>query len=322
MSVLASQRKQSKYDFVNNYVEFVKEFTPKMRKIPKRRHTLIYKPLQSSIANALDCITRIEVYLYVPKTNYNIDKFITMIENAINAIYQIHKPMLIYFNIFHIPFEQQCKVADRLSRELQMLYGLLDKAIKKKNNEKVVDDMANKSVHDRKYPKTNINLQKYPYKMWILDWSQINSFKTAKLMCAFHRFMHSKLIRATHDLENCETPLIAKLIDVAFVYLTNANYIYPHNKDEYEQREHLLKLTKQNLKSLQIPLLSYYNIMGYSENTMIMIADKLMELINSIDALMRSDKKRFGHYLKTDVDKDNKDTKGKDNQSVENENQK
>ena len=305
--VLNNFRNISRYEFEKNYTEFVKDIKPQITKCSKRRKRYVATPLNVAIMEAFNDILKLHTYLFTPnKSDKEIEKKMT--KQAINSVYKLQRPLLVFWNIQMTEFETQCRFAKMLNRELSLLYGILNKFESQDNsiynNQKNIQNNANKGdkmeitkFRDRKYPKSKEKIYSMPYRFIVLDVAKIKSMDVTRNAAIFHRFVHSKVIRATHDLENGSTPLLVKMVDDFFYNVMTANAIYPKTPQEFQDRERRLKMALNSLKYMQVPLYSYFDLMDYSEDIMVKFADFINNEEKYLNGLMRSDRKNFAHLI-------------------------
>lgn len=230
MSVIRSMRKISRYEFEKNYTDFVHEITPQLKKISKRRKEFVYNPLADAISIAYSSILKVHTYLFTKKNDVNKEIAERIAKAAYIDVLYIQKPLLIYWNIFKVDFEKQCRFADMLNKELRLLLGIINKY----RDKEVVDmdkefDITLNPNRTRKYPKANRNISKMPYKFYVLDWGKINSMDITRTACILHRNIHGKVVRGVHELGYTEAPIVVRIIDDFFVNIILATKMYPNS---------------------------------------------------------------------------------------------
>lgn len=264
MSVLKNQRRLSRSEFEYNYCLFYAEYADRVNRTSKRRMKWVGKPLLNAMNNALQSILNVNQYRFAKGDN--IDKKIKSVNKAIDDIYNIQKPLLTYFNIEVLPFNKQVRCVEFLSKEVELL-----------------SDITNQTERCCKF--------------LVIDYESVHKMKFIENMCELHRLTHSKLIRATGNLENTETPILANLIDTALYNLLCANNIYPQNKDEYLIRKDKFDYVLELLDEMYVPLYSYFEIMNYSEKEQYRWVNLIEQEIKLINGVNKSDKKHFSHLL-------------------------
>jgi hypothetical protein len=198
------------------------------------------------------------------KREDKIDEKYCKIISSLRKIESLEKAIMVYSNIMNLPFDKQCKWCDPLNREIALLNGM-------------VQNESDKSK----------------FKICVLDWDKIHKFKVLDNMATLHRYIHGKAVRATNLLENGETPLIIELIDEAFYNVMKSNTFYPKSKEEFNERIKRIERALICLNEIQRPLLSYFNIMKYSNRVMSEWTNLLDSEIKLLKGLLKSDKNRL-----------------------------
>lgn len=264
MSVLKKERKVSRYEFENSYLEFYKFMKPKLNKIPKRRYKYIGKPLYNAINYAYKQVINVNSYLFRRKEYKDKEIHEKNVQMAILSIHKIQKPLIVYWNIMKISFEEQCKVAQELNRILALLGGL---------------QMSKKK----------------PKSLMVMDWGKIKSTNYINKITILHRYMHSKVISAVDDLENVESSMLVQYVDDLLFQVITANNVFPRTQEEYEFRTKKLDKAISDLYFMQRPMLAYFNIMEYSEEIINHWIELQQECLKLLYGVKKSDKRRFNN---------------------------
>ena len=262
MSVITAKRHIAKSEFEHTFSLFYADSRRLLSKVPKRRKDIICSKmiwLNNSIYNDLMIV---QLYLFAKQEEKKIEKQ-KRIKRALEKIENLEKVIMVYSNIMALPFNKQCNWCNPLNKEIALLNGMLE------NDE----DKSN-------------------FKIKVLDWDKINKFQVLSNMCELHRYVHGKAIRAVNTLDNGDTPLIIELIDEAFYNVMSANY-FPKNKEEFQYRLNKIERALQCLDEIQRPMLSYFNVMKYSNRVMNEWSNLLNTEIKLLKGLQKSDKKRF-----------------------------
>jgi len=262
VSVLKNLRKVSRSEYEYNYIVFYKEYSERVNRTSKRRMKWVGKPLLNAMNDALHSVLLVNQYRFAKGDS--ISKKVERVNKAIDAIKNLQKPLLVYFNIEKLLFKKQVRCVEFLAKEIRLLNDI-------------------------------INQTQATHKFLVIDHESVHKMKFIENMCDLHKLTHSKLIRATGNLENTDTPVLASLIDSALYNLLFANSIYPQNKEEYLQREDKLNYVLELLDEMYVPLLSYFEIMEYSEKEQRRWVGLIEEEIKLIHGLKKSDKKHFAH---------------------------
>lgn len=263
MSVLKSKRHLAKSEFEHTFSLFYADTRRILSKVPKRRKRYICPKITSLINSIYDDLMIVQINLFAKQESKKIEKQ-TRIKDALEKIEQLEKGIMIYSNIMLFPFDKQCRWCDTLNKEIALLNGMLE----------------NES------DKSNVRIK-------VLDWDKIHKFQVLNTMCKLHRYVHGKAIRAVGIFDNGETPLIIKLIDEAFYNVMTANSFYPKDKYEYQDRINRIERALWCLDRIQRPMLSFFNIMEYSNRVMNEWSDLLENEIKLLKGLLKSDKNKL-----------------------------
>lgn len=269
MSVLKNKRHISSLEFIRHYGIFYRYCREAFYKVPNRRQMYICTELTRLLNEVYTNIMNLSDVIFA-KTKEKILMKQQCLNNALNGIYDMQKPFLIYWNIQHTPFDKMCNVCDYLHREIVLLDGIMNKEKENKDNIKY-------------------------RKLVVLDWNKINQTKFLRNMCNLHRYTHGKVIRASGKFNNCDTALLISLADDAFFNVITANVCFPTNKEEYEIRKNKIDKAIRALNHMQIPLMSFFNIMQYSNRIQEEWTKMIVDEIKMLRGLQKSDKQRFGN---------------------------
>lgn len=263
MSVIKAKRHTAKSEFEHTFSQYYAESRRLLNKVPQRRKKYICPKiiwLNNSIYNDLMIV---QSNLFAKRKDKKDEKYIRII-SSLNKIEHLEKVIMVYSSIMSLPFDKQCQWCDPLNKEIALLNGMIQ----------------NES-------------DKSKFRICVLDWDKIHKFKVLDNMVFLHRYTHGKAVRATNLLENAETPLIIDLIDEAFYNVMKSNTFYPKNKDEFEDRIKRIERALVCLNEIQRPLLSYFNIMKYSNRVMAEWSNLIDSEIKLLKGLLKSDKKRL-----------------------------
>lgn len=263
MSVIKAKRHIAKSEFEQTFSLFYADSRRLLSKASKRRKDFICPKiicLNNSIYNDLMIV---QLNLFAKQKDKKDEKQ-KRIKYALEKIENLEKAIMVYSNIMSLPFDKQCRWCDPLNKEIALLNGMIE------------DDN-----------------DKSDFRVKVLDWEKINKFQVLKNMCALHRYVHGKAVKAKNFLDNGETPLIIELIDEAFYNTMTASTFFPKTKEEYQNRKNKLKRALHCLDEIQRPMLSYFNTMEYSDRVMREWSELLNDEIKLLKGLQKSDKKRF-----------------------------
>lgn len=261
MSVLVSKRTLSRHEYVNTFLELYKFTEEKLSKIAKRKYRWIAEP----IANQMN-----EIYNLITQANndyfcYGI-KLLDKPEQSkliIGKLIDLQKPLFALWNIEDYETRKMVNWVNYINKEIMYLLRL------------------GCISHDERL------------KVFILDYKAMNEAEFIRTMSKLHKIIYSKTISLKESLRSTKGVLLMNLADEAFYRVCHANLYFPINRKMYENRKEDMSIAIDCLKQMQQPLAALFNIMNYSENTMNEIAKLLDKEMTLLEAVYKSDIKRF-----------------------------
>lgn len=263
MSVIKAERRESNYQFEKTCEEIVILLKHELGKVSKRKHKWVQEPLYKQTQKFYLNVINARGYVFRKKPEEKKIKQQLFLK-AISTGYDFQKPLFVYWNVQKISFKKQCQLCDLICRNIALMGGFL---------------MPKKKTR----------------RLLVIDWDAMENVQYLKKLSIFHRYIHTKVITAVNDLDNVETAMLIQLIDDALYRAILGNSIYPKVLSEYKLRERHLEQAIVDLYSLQIPMLSYFNIMEYSEGVMENWCNLWDDCVKLLKGVKKSDKKRFGN---------------------------
>lgn len=261
MAVLRSKRKISKIEFENTFAKLYHYSANQTAKISKRKRKWLCNKINNKMNNIYNSIMELNEILYSKEFSKEEKKI--LIQQIISELITLDKPLYILWNIEKYKTKTMAYWCDLLQNE----YNLLCKMIKMK-------------------PK---------YKFKILDYKAINNAKFIKNMSEFHRFVHSKIIKAPCKYDDTSGNLLIKLVDDAFYFVIQANKKIPKTQQEFKQRIKYINKAITGLYKMQRQIIFYCNLMQYSEKILKEWNYYLTSELKMLKALKKSDIVRFGN---------------------------
>lgn len=126
------------------------------------------------------------------------------------------------------------------------------------------------------------------------SWNEIRKFACLEMLSDYHRYVHGKVVKAKSHYDETIGRLLIVHIDTAFYNLLRANRIYPTTHEEYEKRRKLISSVITEIDSMERSIISYFNLMCYSEKVLEEWSLKHAAVKNSLHSVQRSDRTRFG----------------------------
>lgn len=263
MSVVRSKRTLSKSEYAMFFTKVYKKICEHLSRVPKRKQRYLCEPI-SCIANELH---RMIMMLFDRYYKYEI-KEKNKYEQAETVIYKIHslqKPLLALWNIERTETDRMINLVEMLNKEIEYIAGYGD-----------------------------IPIENLSY-MYILDYKAINKMEFIKTMSKLHRMIYQKMLHLPANNRNMNGTLLMRLADDALYHVCEANRNYPTCKEIYNKRIEHLSIALSEIKSMQVPIFSVFNLAYYSNNTMLEISALLDTEIRLLKGLIESDKKRFAN---------------------------
>ena len=128
-----------------------------------------------------------------------------------------------------------------------------------------------------------------------LDWETVHKMEFLGNMCELHRYTHGKVANANMKYDDTQGALLIRLVNDALFETVSANYIFPETRKDYlKRRQHISKAITL-LYAMNRPMLSYINLMHYSERILYEWGEMLEKEILLLKGLQRADGERFRH---------------------------
>lgn len=260
MSVIKSKRNLSKYEYVHTFNKLFKMTVNRLSKVPKRKQPYICDPIMKEMYKAYNLIMQV----------YN-DSFIKGIEvkneqeqakRMILYLCNLQKPLLVLWDIEKYETKKMVNWCNLIEEEIGYIAKL-----------------------------NNIELRgKY---MFIIDYKAKCDAKFLNNMSKLHRMIYTKITSLPLIVRNTNGTLLMELADEAFYRVCHANRFVPLNEKMYQNRRNDLFKALSCLRQMEQPMMSLFNIMNYSENTMTEMASMLNTETKLIKGLIKSDESRF-----------------------------
>ena len=260
MSVVKALRNQSSYEYDNTFHLLYKDIVFRMQRIPKRKQEYVAKPLCDIMNKEFDTISKISYGFFRGRTK---EKY-NLVLSAIDILYELEKPLMVYQVIEHIEIKKIRRIVDMIESEVRLLNGLLPDELK----------LSHKSF-------------------LVLNWDYINNAEFMNNMVKLHRYTYSKVMHGNNALKYTASPMLLNIMDDALYQLVKANRKIPETYDEYVERRQCISNAILRLEQANRPMLSYFNVMKYSERIMMEWSEMLVTEIAKLRALQQSDAKRF-----------------------------
>ena len=260
MSVIASKRNTAKTQYIFSFYDLAKYTEGRLEKIPKRK----YRWLVPDIISTMHVV---ETYLLQTENRYYQYgiKLYAEPEQArivIRKLASLQKPLLALWNIERYSDDEMICWCEQVNDVIRQLYKM-----------------------------GHLEPQE---PVFILSHEAINRMEFMAKICELHRLIYSKTISLPYTYRETKGNQLMELADEALFRISDANRKAPTTKEMYERRKENLSAALQCLKSMQVPMLSLFSLMNYTNETMVEISGLLTDEIKLISGLIKSDEKRFG----------------------------
>lgn len=261
MAVLRSQRQVSKTEFENTFSVLFRQTREYTLSVPRRRQRWLCAEINQHMNAAYRAVIEVNEYFCPDKTQRDEHKKHMAID-AIEHLCALDKPLAVMWNIQRFETDKMARWAELINNEISLLCSVGD--CEKRGG------------------------------IMILDWQVINSANFLKNMSDLHRYTHSKVAGAKIAYDGTEGALLISAVDDAWYCLIQANQKVPTTLKEYERRRENISKAIMRLREMQRYLLSYFNLMHYSERVINEWCLLLTSELKLLSAIQKSDKKRFG----------------------------
>lgn len=269
MSILKNKRNLSKYEYEHSFDVAYKHVATCMNAVPnrykKRINTPINKKLNEIYSNIMELRTN-----YFP-ADIKSEEFLKLITSAIEGIISLQLEFYSFWNIMDYSDRKKAHWCELFNKDLALLYGLL-----KKNPLYI--------------PSENVEKRMIYYKR-----EDIEKVKYIKNMSELHKYTHQKIAHAKQLKLDKECDMLYDFVNRAFYSCIEANRIIPTNNKQFKTRSKHISNAISNLKKMEIPMISMFNIMEYSENTLREWSTLFNNTIKCIYGIRKSDNERFGN---------------------------
>lgn len=260
MAVLRSQRKISDTEFENTFMRLYCFSRERTSPVSKRRKRWLCTNIDLTMNKIYRNIMEINECYFRDKVAKQ--KYINQLsDSSVEMLFSLEKPLMVLWNIQRYETKTMAHWVTQINKEISLL----------------------NLIHDTERDD----------KVMIIDWRAIHSMKFLSNMSALHRYTHGKVTNATVRYDETEGALLIDLIDDAFYSLLKANQKIPTTQEEYIIRSKYISKSISCLKQLNRRMLAYFNLMQYSERVMREWSEMLIEELNLLLGLQKSDKSRF-----------------------------
>jgi len=261
MSVLKNKRNIAECEYERTFKDLYRTIRDGTIKVSKRKQKWVCANIEKYLNSAFsDILSITEEY-----DKKDTAKKIKLVTHAIKCLGKLEKPLLVLWNIEKYPEDKMKQWSNLVDKEVSLLNNLV-------KGENVVVDMN---------------------KIMTIDWRRVESASFLSNMSRLHKVVHGKAIHIPNAYDSFDTNILIHCVDDAWYNLLKANEKYPRTKDDYEKRRTRISEAISDLYKMQRPLVSFFNIMEYSENTIKDISTMLNNEIKMLVRLQKNDKERF-----------------------------
>ncbi len=260
MSVLKSKRVLSPHEYVTNFIDLYKYTEERLAGVPKRKRKWLCEPIILKMNSIYNIIADSNCDYYISNTKLcdNTD----IANEIINELLNLQRPLLALWNIEKYKTQKMAHWSDLINEEIN-------------------------------YVKRIGVIKEEKAKLFIIDYEAVNKADFLKALSKLHRLIYSKTISLPDNIRGAKGLLLMRLADDALYYAYDANRFVPTTKAMYDARAKKMIKAYKRLKAMDNPMFSLFNLMGYSEKTMIEMANALQDATNLLYGVIKSDKERF-----------------------------
>lgn len=268
MSVLKNKRKISHFEYENNFDIIYKHLGKSMSSVPQRLRIWINAPINERLNMIYLLIMELRTSYFKAETKN--EQQLDLVNSIINEILALQPYLYNFWNVMHYDNDKMAYWCVEFNNEIILLQGV---------NKRNPLYKANPYQEGRRIMYyRNIDIQKATF---------------LKNMSKLHDYTHRKIAHAKKLYIDRECGMIAECVDNAWCNCLEANRRIPTTKKQYEHREECISNAIGSLKKIEVPLVSLFNLMGYSEATLKEWTELFNTTLKTLYALKRSDKKRF-----------------------------
>ena len=260
MAVLRSQRQVSKTEFENTFSVLFRQTREYTLSIPRRRQRWLCTEVNRHMNAAYRAVIEVGEFFCSNKAQRIAHKK-HMAAEVIEHLLALEKPLAVMWNIQRFETDKMARWVELISKEISLLCSIAE-------------------CEERSG-------------IMILDWQVIHSANFLQNMSDLHRYTHSKVAGAKSAYDSTEGELLISAVDDAWYCLLKANQKVPTTRKEYEKRRDNISKAIMRIREMQRYLLSYFNLMHYSERVINEWSLLLTKELKLLFAIQKSDKSRF-----------------------------
>jgi len=261
MAVLRSKREIAKSEFQSTMCNLYDYSLNRTKDIAKRRKKWLSANIDAIMNRAYSEVMSSSTMYFETKEQREecVRKSAT---EAMYILYSLQKPLLVMWNIEHYDYDDMIEWANFIRKEQSLLLKTAGK-------------------------------EEHPVKLVVLDWNLIDRVNFLHNMSELHRYTHCKVANAEIKYDETQGKMLIECVNDAFYHVMVANAKVPTTKKEYEKRKAHISKGIDSLRHMNKPLLFYFNLMHYSEETMEEWSDMLEQELKMLYSIQRSDHNRF-----------------------------
>lgn len=259
MSVIRSKRNIANTEYEDYFTKLYHFSEEQTSRVSKRRKKWLCKEINDLMNESYNLIMEVNENTFHRMCDEVSAK--ANIKSVLFNLYRLQRPLYILWNVEGTESKKMAAWCKYLQDECELLIKM-----------------------------TDLN---YEYKFRILDHKAIEKVQFLKNMSELHRFIHGKVVNAPCKYDDSSGQLLINLVDSAFFSVVKANIKIPETHNEYVKREKCIARAISDLYKLQRQSLFYCNLMQYSDNVLREWSNYISTEIKLLNALKKSDKKRF-----------------------------
>ena len=265
MSVHVAERNLSKTEYIRQFMDLYNFAERELAKLPKRKYRWIGRPVMDRLNDIFEDMFSMnnDYYHYGIKEKDNQ----AQVDEVISKFFKLNHELYVMWNVQRYSTEHMVKWVDRMENTIDLLLRI---SCTKRDRVRYMN---------------------------IIDYESVNRAKFINNMCKLHRFIYSKTISINSKLRESKGTELMRLADTALVCLFEANQHVPDTKEEYLKRRENVSTAFNCVQNMQLPIMSLFFELNYSESTMKEWASLVDAQIKLLNGLQKSDAERFDNLL-------------------------
>lgn len=270
MSILKNKRNVSKYEYEHSFDVAYKHICQCMNTVPNRLKRWLNVPINNKLNRIYSDIMELRTN-YFPSNEKEVNSLNTL-NSSIDGILSLQLNFYSFWNVMEYEDRKKNYWCELFNKDLALLRGL------RRKNPLYNQDDYNEEARIMYYKNEDIRKVKF-----------------LSNMSDLHKYTHKKIAHAKQLYSDRECAMLSDFVDIAWYSCIEANRKIPKNIKEFKKRSKHISNAISNLKKMEIPMVSMFNLMGYSEAILREWSDLFCDTLKSLYGIRKSDNKRFSN---------------------------